>query len=85
MDNDRTLVGADNSELVEVAGTIGSDEHRHSLVEVLDEYRVVEGVEDDLIANSVLSRTVDDSWLGHKLPCLSGDCKITCDKAGLIR
>jgi hypothetical protein len=44
VDNDRTVVGADNSDLVEVAGTIASDEHRHSLVEVLDEYGVVEGM-----------------------------------------
>ena len=85
MDHDRAFVGADDSDLVEVAGTIGSDEHRHSLVEVLDEYRIVEDVEDGRIADSMLSRTVDDSWLGHKLACLTDDCKITCDIAGLIR
>lgn len=85
MDHDRALVGADNSDLVEVAGAVGSDEHRHSFVEVLNEDRVVEGVEDGLIVDTVLSRTVDDSWLYHKLPCLAACCKITCDIAGLIR
>ena len=85
VDNNRPLVGADNSDLVEVAGTIGSDEHRHSLVEVLDENRVVESVEDGLIAHTVLSRTFNDSWLCHKLPCPNEYCKITCDVSGLIR
>jgi hypothetical protein len=42
-------------------------------------------MEDGLIADTVLSRTVHDSWLYHKLPCLIDDCKITCDVAGLIR
>ena len=46
MDNDRALVGADDADFVEVAGAIGSDEHHHSLVEILDEYRVVESMED---------------------------------------
>ena len=45
MDHDRAFVGSDDSDLVEVAGTIGADEHRHSLVEVFDENRVVEGVD----------------------------------------
>ncbi len=85
MHHDRAVVGADHADLVEAAGAVGADEHRHSLVEVLDEYRVVEGMEDGLIADTVLSRTVDDSWLYHKLPCLIDDCKITCDVVGLIR
>jgi len=84
MDHDRALVGADDADLVKIAGTIGSDEHRHSLVEVLDEYRVIEGMEDGLITDTVLSGTVHDSWLYHKLPCVFGDCKITCDITGLI-
>jgi hypothetical protein len=85
MDHDRALVGAHDADLVKIAGTIGSDEHRHSLVEVLDEYRVVEGMEKGLITDTVLSRTVHDSWLYHKLPCLTEYCKITCDITRLIR
>ena len=85
MDHDRALVGADNADLVKVAGLVGTDEHCHSFVEILDEYRIVEGMDDGLIADSVLSGAVDDSWLCHKLPCLIGDCKITCDLTGLIR
>jgi len=85
MDHDRALVGADDADLVEIAGLVGPDEHRHSVVEVLDENWVVEGVEDGLIADTVLSRTVDNSWLCHKLPCLVDDCKITCDITVLIR
>jgi hypothetical protein len=42
-------------------------------------------VEDCFIADSVLSRTVHDSWLYHKLPCRIDDCKIPCDVVGLIR
>jgi hypothetical protein len=42
-------------------------------------------VEDGLITDTVLSRTVDDSWLYHKLPCLIDHCKLTCDIPGLIR
>lgn len=79
MDHYRALVGADNSDLMKVAGTIGSDEHGHSLIEVFNENRAIEGVEDRLIADTMLSRTVDDSWSCHKLPCLVDDCKITCE------
>lgn len=85
MNNDGALVGADDSNFVEVAGMVGSDEHRHSFVEVFDEDRIVEGVEDDLIADTVLSRTICDSWLVHKLPCPGSFCEITCDTNGLIR
>lgn len=64
MDHDRALVGADDADLVEVDDAIGPDEHRHSLVEVLDEYRVVESMDDGLIADTVLSCTVDNSgWV----------------------
>jgi hypothetical protein len=42
-------------------------------------------VEDGLIAGTVLPRTVDDSWLFHKLLCYAKDCKITCDLARLIQ
>ena len=84
MDNDRALVGADDSDLVEVAGAVGSDERRQSFVEVFDEYRVVERVVNGLIADTVPSCAVDDSWLCHKLPCLTVDCKITCDIAGPV-
>jgi hypothetical protein len=85
MDHNRALVGADDADLVEIAGLVGAYEHRHSLVEVFDENWVVEGVEDGLITDTVLSRTVDDSWLYHKLPCLIDHCKLTCDIPGLIR
>jgi hypothetical protein len=54
MYNDGALAGADDADLVEVAGAVGAHEHRHALVEVLDENRVVEGVEDGLIADTVL-------------------------------
>ena len=84
MDHEWALVGADDADLVKIAGLVGSDEHRQSLVEVLDEYRVVERVETGLIAYTVLSRTIHDPWLYHKLPCLLADCKITCDIVELI-
>jgi hypothetical protein len=61
----RTLVGADDADLVEVAGGVGPDETSSSLVEVFDEHRAVEGVEDGLIADTVLSRTIDDPRLCH--------------------
>jgi len=51
MYNAGALAGTDDADLEEVAGAVGADEHRHALVQVLDENRVVEGVEDTRIYN----------------------------------
>jgi hypothetical protein len=49
VDDDRTLLGTDDTDLVEVAGVVGSDEHGHALVEVVCPEWVVEGMEDRLV------------------------------------
>jgi len=79
MNHPVAFVGADDSDLVDVAGVVGSDEHRHSLVEVFHEKRIVEGVEDGLITHTVLSCTREDPWRVTSYLAIAPLCKITCD------
>lgn len=39
-------------------------------------------VEDGLIAHPVLTGTIEDPWLLHKLPWISSNCKVTCESSG---
>ncbi len=68
MDHDRAFFRTDDTDLVEVAGLVGSDEHHHPFVEVFDEDWIVEGMENGLIAHSVPAGAFEDPWLLHKLP-----------------
>ena len=53
MDDHRTLLGVDDTDLLEVAGMVRADEHREPFVELLDSERVVEGVKNDVVSNAV--------------------------------
>lgn len=65
MDEHGTIGGGDDPALAEVAGVVGSDEHRHAFVEVFDSNRVVERVENCLVADAVAVGGIDDERLIH--------------------
>ena len=44
-DDDRTVAGVDDADLEQVGGGVGADEHREAVVEVVNEDRMVEGVD----------------------------------------
>jgi hypothetical protein len=53
--DDRPFVGDHDADLEEVAGMIGPDQQGEAIVEIFDADRVVERVEDGLIADTVLA------------------------------
>ncbi len=80
MDDYRTVVGVDDTDLVKVAGMVGADEHREPFVEFFDSDRVLEGVKNDVVGNAVPMGAGGDERLIHrrrivvpstihKLPC----------------
>ena len=41
MDNDRALDAIDDTDLIHIAGTVGSDEHGETLIELFRSYRLL--------------------------------------------
>ena len=80
MNDDRLGIGGRYADLDEVAGAIRADEHDESLVELLRPNRIVERVEDCVVADTMAPGAGRDDWLIHlhKLPCDYLVGKITC-------
>ena len=55
MNDDRTITGVDDADLEQVCGLVGADEHREPIVEVVDEDRMVEGVDHVVVVDAVFS------------------------------
>ena len=84
MDDDRTISAVNHSDLEQVASDVGPDEHHESLIEVLDEHRMIERVQHVVVVDAVLSRTGCDQRRSHahKLACISSFRKLACIALG---
>ena len=60
-----TVLRIDDSDLVEIACMIWTDQHHEVIIELLDANRVLEGVTDDLVADTVSVRALSDERVIH--------------------
>ncbi len=77
MNENRPVAAVDDCEFKQVAGGVGANEHRETVVEIVDEYRVVEGVGHVVVADAVLAGACGDQRRihSHKLACSIFECK----------
>ncbi len=87
MNDDRPGVGGRNADLEEAPGVIRADQHDESFVELLRPNRIIERMEDWVVADTVAPGAGRDDWLIHlhKLPCDGLVSKITCGGAATGR
>ena len=80
MDDHRTLLGVDDTDLIEVDSMVRANEHREPFVEPLDSDRVVEGVKNDVVSNAVPMGAGRDDRLMHQpmIVAAGGASKLTC-------
>ena len=62
MDDDRAVGTGDHTDLQQVPGGVGANEHRQAVIEVIDEDWVVEGVDHVVVADAVLAGARGDQW-----------------------
>lgn len=84
MDDDWAISAVNHSDLEQVAGYVGPDEPHESLIEVLDEHRVIERVQHVVVVDAVLSRTGCDQRRSqaHKVACTRSLRKLACIACG---
>ena len=87
MHDDGTIIRGHDSDLEEIAGVVGPDEHDQPFIEIFDVTRVAERVEDGFVAHAVFAVTRRDDGLlhEHKLACYLGVCKLTCESSSSAR
>ena len=67
MHDGRAINGRDHTDLEEIAGMVGADQHGQAFVEILRSDRVVERVEDAVVALAVAAGARRDDRLLHDL------------------
>ncbi len=65
MDNDWSVGAVNDADFEQVAGRVGADEHREAVIEVVDEDRMVEGVDHVVVADAVLASARGDQRRIH--------------------
>ena len=65
MDDDGTVGAVDYADFQQVPGGVGADEHRQAVIEVIDEHRVVEGVDHVVVVDTVLASARGDQRSIH--------------------
>lgn len=83
MNDDRTTLANDDADLYESAGPVWPDEHHEGVVQVLDQDRIVEAVNDVRIGDPMLPSALDDQWAplhDSKLACGRDNTKLSCDQ-----
>ena len=80
MDDDRTVDTFDHTDLEQAARSVGADEHRKAVVLIVDEHRMVEGVDHVVVVDAMFASTRRDERRFHdsKLVCRRENCKLTC-------
>ena len=62
-----SLVRGDHSDLLQIPGLVWTDEHHKPLLDVLGPDRIVEGIEDDVVADAVPASTGSDDRYLHRI------------------
>jgi hypothetical protein len=81
MDDERPVCGLDHADLVEVPAVVRSDKHREAFVQFFGSNRVVERLEDVVVAYTVLARAGRSAVPLLQVPWSLIDSKVTCEQA----